>query len=335
MRHRTRTNTITLIAGLTAIEALGPNPYRKAIIMSPIIAGSGGVLTAAVFTPGLLQKFPVPAGVSTFVDIYTWGPGGNAGNAGVVLGGGGGGGGGFGSSGGQTVAQGASQFLVWTINVGSGGSGVPTEVKRPVGSTASAANAGVNALLDAGGAGGAGAGGVTNETGGAGEAATGLAGAGAGGGGAAGYASNGSAGAGSVGGSGGGSTTLLTYGLGGTGGNGSASTIDGLPGGTPGGGGGGGGNTAHDGGVGGDGLAIIFYSSVAILSNLSMSPRSDVVAGRGTLNWQSGQPQNVILWDQQIGDQIGAPWFVISDVAGTVIQITEWSCEPDYEYPAF
>src|SRR5262245_22800350 len=105
MRFRTRQNTITVPFPATAVEILGPNPYRKAIVLSPLAPSpfaTPGLITVQ-FNAGLAQSWIVPAGVNSIVNAYVWGSGGNPGAAGAALGGGGGGGGGFAGTGAKPV----------------------------------------------------------------------------------------------------------------------------------------------------------------------------------------------------------------------------------------
>lgn len=333
MRSPTMPHTINLTAGLTAIEALAPNPWRKAFLLSPIPGSlvSQPALTAAVFAAGVGQAWVVPAGVMQVFGMYCWGSGGSGGAAGLVLGGGGGGGGGFDASGPLTVAPGST----FTVDVDAGGTVSFSRVRNPALVDVVKATSGTSGLLDVNGTGGGGVTGYSPQTGGAGFAATGTAPVGGGGGGGAGSFGGGSAGAGTAGGAGGGAATLLGYGPGGGGGAGNNTSGGGDPGAIAGGGGGGGsvGGTAS--GTGADGLVVIFYVSPVTLVSVSLSPDSRVVAGAGAINYLSGATYPFLLTDEDVGSAIAEPWYIIGSAAGIAVQIVEYSYEPGSIEPAY
>lgn len=327
MRKRTRQNTINYVPSLTPLEVLPPNPRRKAILLSPVAAQSGGgtVLTAAVFNPGAGQTWTVPAGVTTVQDIYAWSGGGDSGTPVDVLGGGGGGGGAFGNSGALTVVPGT----IFLIQVGPHGDVQDTTVISPSATTLIDCGSGASGFADVGGAGGTCSVGVFKESGGAGDSATALGGNGAGGGGAGGSFGAGGAGSAGAPGSGGGANTLLGLGLGGTGGNGANGMAGPTPGGEP--GAGGGGDVAGGAAVfGAGGLVVVFYLlPVAAIGGISMSHRSDVAVGQGVMNFVPNIVYPMTLTDDEIGDAIGLPWWIIAAVAGGLVQIVEYSYEED------
>lgn len=325
MRNRTRQNTINTIAGLSAFEVLGPNPLRKAMLLSPIMAAlAGNTLTSQTFDGNAAnQTFTVPAGVTQIIDIFNWGPGGNSGASGAALGGGGGGGGGFTNTGPLTVIPG--QILVLTIPLG--GSGNNSIVKDGSGTTVANSAPGTTPVLDAAGVGGAGVTGLQKLTGGNGAAATALGGTGAGGGGAAGAFTAGGAAAGAVAGVGGGVVGLGGFGVGGAGGGGAPINLPGINGNVPGGGGGGAGKTGAPIGNGAAARAIIFYTAAASVPVVSLSHRQDVVAGQGALNYLGNQAWPQAVKDEEIGDAIGLPWWIIASIANVSLQIVEYSYE--------
>lgn len=322
MIYRTQKNTIPFLAGTSPLEILGPNPRRKAIVLTPIPPGTdaGTSVSVASFTFGAGQLWQVPPRVTNVVDAYVFGAGGIAGASGVALGGGGGGGGGFADSGPQTVIGGQ----IWTVDVPNSGSTNDCFVTDASAAIITKCASGANGLLDAPGAGGAGVTGVQKFTGGAGAAATLLAGAGGGGGGGAGSFAAGSAGAASVGGAGGGAATIASIGAGGAGGDGGASGAPGLAGTLPGGGAGGSGDNDASMAVAGHGFAAIFYLPGTGGGAISMDPRSDVAVGRGTLNWISGVVFPLVITDLDIGSAITEPWFIVATEAATFVQVTEY-----------
>jgi hypothetical protein len=333
MRCRTIPHEITAFAGLLATEILGPNPYRKAIILSPVPGGLGAVTQLAVFTGGVNQLWVVPAGVTQIADALVWGSGGESGAAGVTLGGGGGGGGGFSASGPFTATPGS----IYQISVGTGAINDATILTSPLNAIVAKANAGGDALNDAAGTPGSitGATGAYKLAGGAGFAATGLAGAGGGGGGAGGFAAAGSAGANSVGGAGGGAAIYGSFGAGGNGGNGGVAAAAGIAGVIPGGGGGGSGMNNATQPLGADGLCVIAYAANTNAQAISLSRRPDVTAGAGTLNYVPGNTYPTIITDDDIGMAICEPWYIISGIDKVLVQITEYSYEAGTVEPAF
>lgn len=329
MRYPTRQFSWLLSLLTTSIELLPQNRLRKAIALSPVAGGVGGAaaITAAVFGPQSATIWNVPAGVTSIIDIYGWGAGGNSGAAGAVLGGGGGGGGGFSTSGPLTVAPGQP----YSVQVGAGGSSTKTVVKNYAGTTIVSATEGSTPVLDAAGAGGTAGTGTIAVAGGNGAAATALGGTGGGGGGGGGNDAAGSAAAGSVAGAGGGASTISGYGAGGSGGTGQLTTVTGAAGGLFGGGGGGPGNNGAAAGAGAPGVCVIFYPTPISSQCISVDRSGQVTVGAGTYNFLPGQTYPTIIDDAQIGNTIWEPWHVISGVAGVQMRVTEYSydCEPN------
>lgn len=324
---RTMRNFNTVVAGLTVKELLGPNPYRFALLFSPVANQllTGAPIAAAVFAAGANQKWTVPNGVTAVIDSYAWGSGGNAGASGALLGGGGGGGGGWARSGPETVVGGQT----WSVSVDAGGLGGQSTIIDASNNNLVIATSGATGVLDIGGAGGVGSTGATGSTGGAGAAATALAGTGAGGGGGAGNPTNGGAGAAAVGGAGGGAATISGYGQGGAGGNGSLTGVAGLSGVIPGGGGGGGGKTGGGVGVGADGLAVIFYEPAGTGLAISIDQDPNLVLLQGAFNFLPGRPYPIKLNIDDIGSAIMEPWYVISGLANQIVRVTEYSYVPE------
>lgn len=318
-------NTVT--AGLTVAQLAGSNPYRMSLLLSPLAAavGSAAPIVAVVFTPGLLQNWTVPAGVTQIIDAYAWGSGGNSGAAGATLGGGGGGGGAFATTGPLTVVPGD----VFVVNVGAGASVTITTIVSPSGTTLASAGPGVTAVLDAAGAAGTAPTGQIKQPGGAGFAATGLAPKGGGGGGAGGNNAAGGAGSNTIGGTGGGVVTILTYGVGGNGGAGSLANIAGVPGVLPGGGGGGGGSVTGAFGAGAAGSAVIFYAPSTLGQALSIDQDPGLVLGRGSMNFLPGITAPYMVSRDMIGWAIIDPWYVISGLANVPVRVTEYSYVPE------
>lgn len=325
------TQTFTML--LAAIEVLAPNPRRKAFVLSPMAGYNGTAGTAPViaqvFAAGAGQQWSVPNGVTQIIDAYVWGAAGSPGAAGVALGGGGGGGGGFATSGPLTVVPGT----VYALSVDAAGGGASTSITDPTGTVKAAANSGASGALAVGGAGGAGTTGVIQKTGGTGATTANTKGGGGGGG--AGNAANGGNGAGQTAGTGGGAATILGYGQGGAGGLGGFPNANGSNAASPGAGGGGGGSSTGLPGVSSDGVAVIFYALSNDARALSLSPRSDVVAGQGVLNFRPGMVQPFCLTDEDIGNGITEPWYAISGVSGVIFQITEYSYVPGTSEPAY
>lgn len=323
---RTMRNFNTVIAGLTVTELMGPNPYRCALVFSPVanqLLGSPS-LGAAVFAAGANQIWTVPTGVTVIADGFAWGSGGNSGASGAVLGGGGGGGGGFSTMGSNAVYPG--QLI--SVNVDSAGNGGTSGISNLVAAVACSASSGVTAVLDAAGAGGGAGSGSTAQGGGNGAAATALAGVGGGSGSAGGFGANGNNAAGATGGAAAGTAQLNGYGVGGAGKNGQAIGVNGLTGGSPGAGGSGGGKTGGLVGAGADGQAIIFYPLPAESLAISIDQDPNLVLLRGAFNFLPGRPYPVILTADDIGDAIMEPWYVISGVAAQVVRVTEYSYVP-------
>lgn len=316
-------NTVT--AGIAVSELMGPNPYRYALLMSPVANQlAAATIVAQVFMAGINQTWTVPNGVVRLNDIYVWGSGGNSGASGAVLGGGGGGGGGFARTGGLTVVPGTT----FAINVDSAGNGSQSTVADATATTIATATSGITPVLNAAGVQGFGTVGIEITQGGAGDASTGLAGTGAGGGGAGGRTTNGTAGAGAVGGAGGGIAGLGGYGVGGGGGNGSVLTVAGVAGTGPGGGGGGGGKTGGAVGAGADGLVVVLYTPADPLMAISIDQDPNLILLQGALNWLPGRAYPVLLTAKDIGDAIMDPWYVISGVAAQKVRVTEYSYVP-------
>lgn len=327
MCSKTRQNTIDKILGLTPYEILGPNPLRKAFIFMPLpgFGGSASPIVAVPFSAGANQLWTVPNGVTQIVDGYVWGSGGN-GDVNGANGGGGGGSGGFSSTGPLTVIPGT----IYTVSVDAHGAAGTSKIVNPAAANAALANSGTNAVADAKGLGGADGTGNIHFSGK--NAANGNLGGGSTGGGGGG--APGSFAAGNLtntvnGGAGGGTVTRSPYGVGGTGGNGGILDANGNNGSSPGAGGGGaGGNTGAPltvAGIGADGLAVIFYNLSNFGQAISMSFRQDVAAGRGILNYVPGTGFNQVVTDEDIGDAITLPWWIVSAVDLVPIQIVEIS----------
>lgn len=334
MCRRTVQNTINAILGTSPYPLLGSSPRRRSFILSPLADPTQVSIGLMLFGAGANQKWTTPvgnptSGVTQILDIYCWGSGGNAGASGVALGGGGGGGGGFSQGGSQSLVSGS----INTITVDAAGGGATSSFTSAINQVLAKANSGVTAVLDAAGAGGsvAGATGVQKFAGGAGAAATGGGGAGGGGGGAGGTFAAGAGGTVSNGGAGGGAATQLGFGAGGAGGNGNATTGPGGNGVGPGGGGGGAGTTGAPTGNGADGLIAVFYRLPPAQAAISLSHRSDVIAGQGILNFIPGATFPTIIGDDQIGSIIQDEWWAVSGVAGVPIQITEYLYADDDE----
>jgi hypothetical protein len=332
-RHRTKPFEFLYTAKTAVDEMLGPNPYRKSFLLSPIAGGPGtaGAVIATVFGAGANQTWTVPNGVTNVVDMYLWGAGGNSGASGVTLGGGGGGGGGWSSVGAKTVVSSA----VYTVTVGAGGGATITSIVDPSATTLAQARSGSTAVLDAAGAGATTGTGAIHVAGGAGFAATGLLGAGGGGGGAGGNNAAGSAGVNQVGGAGGGSAVILGRGQGGGGGNGQNSGLQGQNGTGPGGGGGGPGANGASAGGGADGQAVIFYSPSVYQQSVSISQRQDLLLGNGTIQYVPGITYPTCLRDEDIGMAICEAWFCIAGLAGQTFNVAEYSYIPGDVDPAF
>lgn len=74
--------------------------------------------------------------------------------------------------------------------------------------------------------------------------------------------------------------------------------------------------------------AILFQPvlpGVGVANAISLSHRSDVVAGQGTINYVTGEHYDSVISDNDIGDAICLPWYVVSGQASQTIQITEYS----------
>lgn len=324
---RTIRNFNTVAAGLTVLQLLGMNQYRKAIILSPLAGQSGSVqaVAAVPFAAGASQQWTVPAGVTQVVDAYVWGSGGNSDTGQAATGGGGGGGGGFATTGPLTVIPGS----VFAVAVDAGGGASFSSITDPSAVLKAKANSGAVGALAVGGAGGTATTGIVTKTGGAGGTASGTKGGG-GGGGAGNNAVGGAGGAAGSQGAGGGAATILTYGAGGNGGlGGTAVSGAGGNGVSPGGGGGGGGTTAGAAGAGASGLAVIFYVPPITGSGLSIDQDPALILGQGSLNYLFGTTYPTIITREQIGDSIRDPWYVISGLASQTVRVTEYSYVPD------
>lgn len=325
MRKRTRQNTINQIIGTTPYEILGPNPSRKSFMLSPLAATGEGVLTSVVFDAAAgNQTWIIPAGVTQLTDIYAWGSGGNGADGVGGACGGGGGGGEFGRTGPLAVTPGTAFTLHVSVH---GKTTLDTFVQDASSTTVVTAINGDNGLGINGGNGGGGGTGLENHAGGDGGDNPFDASGGGGGGGAGGLGGAGTNGALRTPGVGGGAAGLGGYGQGGNGGTGGLVAVAATPGAFPGGGGGGGATGAIPGAVGADGLVVIFYVTPASAGTISLSHRSDVVAGEGVLNYLAGQTFPTVITDDQIGDAIGIPWYIISAVDDVPIQIVEYSYE--------
>lgn len=57
---------------------------------------------------------------------------------------------------------------------------------------------------------------------------------------------------------------------------------------------------------------------------ISMDHRSDVIPGAGILNYITGATFPTVITDEEIGDAIGLPWWIVSTYA-VCVQITEYS----------
>lgn len=313
--------------GTAAQEILGPNPRRKSFLLSPIAGGqvSGTPIIAVVFGAGVGQPWVVPTGVTQVVTAFVWGSGGNSGDLNGVLGGGGGGGGGFAASGPAT----AIPTAIWAVDVATGGDQTQSIITPAGAGSIARATSGLNGVFDASGTGGAGSIGASLLSGGDGFAATLLGGPGGGGGGAAGSYHNGFSATGTPGGAGGGNPTLLGIGVGGVGGNAGTAGGPGSPGAGPGGGGGGVDNAGIGIGLGADGEAVIFYLPSDAIGYISLSPRQDVVAGNGVLNFITGQTFPTVISDHELGNAIGLPWWIVSSTADVRIQVVEYLYDED------
>jgi hypothetical protein len=321
MRCLTRKNSWTIALATTASQILCSNPRRKSIILSPVAGGIGGSppITAVAFAAGANQLWTVPNGVTSLIDIYHWGSGGNAGAAGGALGGGGGGGGSFATCGSLTVTPGS----VWNISVNAAGAASTASILGPSGTAVTTVGDGANGANQTGGTKGASTVGVIKTTGGNGFTANNT--SGGGGGGAGGNNSNGAASAGRPGGAGGGAATILTYGLGGNGGTGGLANANGTAATSPGGGGSGGGSTTGTSGAASDGLAVIFYTPSISSQCISVAQDPNVALGLGSLNYLAGATFPTVITDHDIGHVIYEPWFAISGVAGLSLFVQEYS----------
>jgi hypothetical protein len=74
---------------------------------------------------------------------------------------------------------------------------------------------------------------------------------------------------------------------------------------------------------------VIFYLLPPASGTVSVSPRPDVVAGAGSLNFNAGNSNPLLLSDDWIGGGITEPWYLVSSAAGILVQVTEWSYEPN------
>jgi hypothetical protein len=331
MTCRTKSNVSLPTLQTVAASILGPNPYRKAFLLTPIPGGvSATPVIAAVFGAGAGQQWQVPVGVTQIIDAYTWGSGGSGDNGQAGTGGGGGGGSGFSTTGPLTVVPGT----VFAIAVdASNGQGITT-ITDPTGTLKAQANSGKSGAAAVGGAAGGAGTGIITKAGGAGGTSGNA--KGAGGGGAGGNNANGGAGnAVQTGGTGGGATTILTYGKGGVGGTGGSSPTQATPGNSPGAGGGGGFQTGGTLGAGADGLAVIFMLPSAQQSAISISKRPSVTAGLGTLNFMLPNIAPLLISDDWIGNAVTDEWFGVSGVAGVQIEITEYSYFTEDVDPAY
>ena len=226
MAVRTRQLSRTILAGTTPQDAFGPNSRRKAFILSPV-AGGGSPVVAVPFTgTGAGQPWTVPAGVTSLLDIYVFGAGGNNGASGAVLGGAGGSGGGFANSGPLTVVPGA----VLTVNPDTGGNQGVSIVESAAHVVYCEATSATNSTLDVPGAAGIGTAGYSYCLAARERRQRFLLARGGGGGGAAGAFGAGQSGNGQSPGVGGGGPVIATYGAGGAGAAGQASGAVGLQG---------------------------------------------------------------------------------------------------------
>lgn len=322
MRNFNTVNLSTIVA-----QICGPNPYRSALVFSPV--GGSSLTTApfvaSIFNAGAGQSWTVPNGVTNVLDIFAWANGGNSGAAGAVLGGGGGGSGAFCTSGALTVVPGT----IYPIAVGTGGGATDSTVNNPAGTQIVRARPGTTPVLDAAGTGGAATTGVVKQAGTVGIAATALAGAGGAGAGAPGYNAQPTAAAGQVGGVGGGAVTFAPYGVGGTGGNGANSGIAGKAATSPGAGGGGAGNNGAPIGSGADGLVVVFYAPSLIAQGISIDQDPALVLLQGAFNYIAGATYPTMISRRDIGDCIIEPWFGIAGLTNQVLRVTEYSYVPE------
>lgn len=327
MRRKTRQNTIIATIGSTPTEILPPNPLRKSFMMCPI--GGGQALTSRTFEVPATTSFVVPSGVETYYDCFLWGSGGDGAIDADPDSGGGGGGGAFARTGPQSAIPGSS----WNYRVSTHGSGFSTFLQNSLGGIVGRADSGISGLLTVGGAGGVFTTGLEGWDGGAGGA--GVEPLGGGGGGSAGYGSVGGTAVGQVAGTAGGITTFMGFGAGAAGGTGASGAAAAIAGGSPGGGGGGGSSAFPAPADGGNGKIILFYFSPIILlgqsSCISMSHRQDVAPGQGTINYVPNWTQPFIVSDDEIGDAVGLPWWIVSGVADVVVQIVEYSYDCTFE----
>jgi hypothetical protein len=72
-------------------------------------------------------------------------------------------------------------------------------------------------------------------------------------------------------------------------------------------------------------MVVVFYLLPDNAQAISLSPRSDVVAGRGVLNYLPNGGVWPVICDAEIGDAIALPWYIVSAVADVPIQIVEYS----------
>lgn len=323
---RTMRNFNTVTAGVAALQLMGPNPYRWAMLLSPVANQlSAAPITAAVFTAGANQLWTVPNGVTSVLDAFVWGSSGNSGAAGAVLGGGGGGGGGFDRLGPATVVPGTQ----YRITVDAAGGAASTKILNSLAQSIAEATSGTSGVLDAAGTGGSGTVGIDAQTGSDGIAATLQAGKGGGGGAAGGVAASGGVAANQTGGIGGGSANLGGYGVGGSGGTGGQIAVAGTTGTSPGGAPGGSGKTAGAAIVGQAGLAVIFYQAGPANQAITIDQDPNLILLEGAMNWLPGATRPFLLRKSEIGDVICDPWYVISGVAAQRVSVTEYSYVPE------
>ncbi len=57
---------------------------------------------------------------------------------------------------------------------------------------------------------------------------------------------------------------------------------------------------------------------------LSISPRADVAAGAGSINYLTGATYPTLIDDTMVGDQIGIEWYITSANGGEVVEVTEF-----------
>lgn len=324
---RTMRNFNTLTLSTIVAEICGPNPYRSALVFSPIggQAASAPALIVATIAPASTQSWQVPSGVTSVLDMFVWGAAGNPGAAGAVLGGGGGGGGGFATTGSLTVVPGTIYTTLSHLASGGG----RANITSPAGVLLAEVGTASDGVLDVGGAGGVPAAGVIQQAGGAGSTTTALAGLGGGGGGAAGYNAPGGAGAARIGGSGGGSATYSTYGAGGAGGNGGLAAAVGLAGTSPGGAAGGSGANGAAPGASSNSLIAIIYAPSPQVQGISLDQDPSLILMQGAFNYLAGATYPTMVSRRDIGDCIIEPWYAIVGIAGQVLRVTEYSYVPE------